>query len=386
MTRIKRIIIMLLKHLVLQHFRSYTQSDFAFSPDVTYVVGPNTSGKSNLLEAIYLLTSGRSYRAESDSQMVQFGEEIGRVKGLMVEAERQSDKDAKVIDEDRTELEVVIVEDKEFSPSTSLREEVKRENGKRYRKKYFVNGVVRSRIKFAWNLQSLLFVPSHLDLIVGSPSLRRGFFDEVLELVDPAYRHAILQYEKAIRQRNALLQTTRETGIRNESQFSYWNSLVITNGQIITKKREELVAYINASNHDVADISVSYDVSTISDARLEQYKAAEVASGVTLVGPHRDDFSVSLRDRKVDRNVRHFGSRGQQRLVVLQLKLLQLSYIERIMGSRPLLLLDDIFSELDESHIQLVMDMVSRQQTIITTTHEEFLSGMKKDSLVIELG
>ena len=373
---------MLLKHLVLQHFRSYTQSDFAFSSGITYVVGPNTSGKSNLLESIYLLSSGRSYRAESDMQMVEFKEEIGRVKGLLIDTERQSVKAAEE-SADRMELEVAIVRDSEGQSDKAAEG-----NGGKYKKKYFVNGVVRSRLKFAWNLKALLFVPSHLDIIVGSPSLRRGFFDEVLELVDPEYRHAALQYEKAIRQRNALLQTTRDTGIRNESQFSYWNNLVITHGSLLTKKRNELVEFINISTRDVADITVSYDASTISVDRLEQYKVAEVVSGVTLVGPHRDDFSVTLKDEKtgVVQNVRYFGSRGQQRLVVLQLKLLQLEFIEKILGERPLLLLDDIFSELDESHIQLVMEMVTKQQTIITTTHEEFIGGLKNDSTVIELG
>lgn len=368
---------MILKHLVLQHFRSYTQSDFAFSPGITYIVGPNTSGKSNLLESIYLLTSGKSYRAESDSQMVQFGEDLGRVKGLVID------------NDEKTELEVAIVEEKDGEEEVrELRGRVKVIGGKRMKKKYFVNSVPRSRLKFAWNLKSLLFVPPDLDIIVGSPSLRRHFFDEVLELVDPDYRHAVISYEKAIRQRNALLQTTRETGIRNAEQFSYWNNLVIMHGSTITAKREEFCEYVNSAKREIAEITMSYDKSVISEERLLQYKEAEVSSGVTLVGPHRDDFSVSLKDGKtgIPQNVRHFGSRGQQRLVVLQLKILQLEYIEKILGERPLLLLDDIFSELDDSHIHLVMEMVTKQQTIITTTHEEFIADRRmKEDVVIEL-
>jgi len=362
---------MLLNHLVLQYFRSYTQSDFAFSPKITYIVGPNTSGKSNILESIYLLSSGKSYRADVDSQMVKFGEEIGRVKGLIAEAA------------DKTELEVVLAKDEVTNFST------KETDVGKFKKKYFVNGVARGKLKFAWNLKSLLFVPSHLDIIVGSPSLRRNFLNEVLELSHLDYHHSLIQYEKALRQRNALLQTTRETGIRNESQFVYWNNLVIAHGNVISQKRWELVQFINSSSREVADIEVTYDKSEISIERLFKYKEAEVASGVTLVGPHRDDFFVELKDEKMTgkRNVKHFGSRGQQRLVVLQLKLLQLEYTEKILGARPLLLLDDIFSELDDSHIHLVMEMVTKQQTIITTTHEEFIVDRRmKEDLIIELG
>jgi DNA replication and repair protein RecF len=133
----------------------------------------------------------------------------------------------------------------------------------------------------------------------------------------------------------------------------------------------------------VFDCVLSYDKSIISKERLLQYKNAEVSAGVTLVGPHRDDFCV-LMNKSVD--VEMFGSRGQQRLVVLQLKLLQLSFMEQSLGVRPLFLLDDIFSELDNEHIKLVMEMVGLQQTILTTTHGEFIEkNLKKDASVVEL-
>ncbi|MBI2420960.1 MAG: hypothetical protein HYV38_02665, partial [Candidatus Levybacteria bacterium] len=145
------------------------------------------------------------------------------------------------------------------------------------------------------------------------------------------------------------------------------------------------------------------DHSKISEERLLEYKEAEEGSGVTLVGPHRDDFFVlfeerpplakastddkSLADRSdgQGRNLKSFGSRGQQRLAILQLKILQLDFIEESLGERPLLLLDDIFSELDSSHIDLVMENINRQQTIITTTHKEFVEKRLKNLEVIEL-
>lgn len=355
---------MLLKRLILQNFRSYDQKTFFFDEKLTYIVGPNTSGKSNLIESIFLLSSGKSYRAEKDSQIIKFGEKIARAKAVIGR-------------EDEAQIEVLIA--KEDDPTQPPSDEIFL-----LKKKYFLNGVLRSRIKFAWQLPSLLFVPSDLDIIDGSPSLRRRFLDNVLELVNEEYRRNLLDYTKAIRQRNALLEHTKETGVRSEKQFAYWDELVIRAGSFLTAKREEFLNYINTQSKDVADVSVEYDKSIISEERLAKYRDAELGSCVTLVGPHRDDFSVSMKEgsAKQSFDVKSFGSRGQQRLAILQLKLLQLAYIEEKTGNRPLLLLDDIFSELDEGHIKLVMDMVTRQQTIITTTHEEFIKNGKENRII----
>lgn len=350
---------MVLKRLALQNFRSYEQATFSFDDKLTYIVGPNTSGKSNLIESIFLLASGKSYRAEKDAQLIRFGETIARAKAV-------------ITGEQEEQLEVVLV--KEEDPASSVGEE-----SIFLKKRYFLNGVPRSRLKFAWQIPSLLFVPSDLDIISGSPGLRRRFLDNVLEVVDEEYRRNLVEYTKAVRQRNALLEQARDTGVRNEKQFEYWDDLVIRTGSYLTGKREEFIKYINSHPKDVADVSVIYDKSVISKERLSKYREAETGSCVTLVGPHRDDFSVHMFDneRSTTHDMKSFGSRGQQRLAILQLKLLQLSFVQEQTGERPLLLLDDIFSELDDGHIKLVMDMVGRQQTIITTTHEEFIENKK---------
>ena len=316
------------------------------------VVGPNTSGKSNLVEAIYLLSTGKSFRTDKDTQMLKFEEEVGRVKGKVTIPSVNSGQ--------LDELEVLITNG-----------EV---NGGSQYKKFLVNGVSKRRVDFAGKLLAVLFSPQDLEIIIESPSLRRNFLDEVLEQVDRNYRVASIAYAKALRQRNALLELVQETGQRNEKQFEYWDNLVIENGNIITQKREELINFLNSSPKDIFDCVVEYDKSTISKQRLLQYEREEVAAGVTLVGPHRDDFIVSMfNGGKTVHNVKFYGSRGQQRLAILQLKMLQLLFIEQSLGERPLLLLDDIFSELDKEHIQLILEEIGKQQTIITTTHEEFI-------------
>lgn len=352
---------MYLNQISLQNFRSYTKSRFVFNSQTTFILGPNTSGKSNLMEAIYLLASGKSFRAEKDANMVAFGKEIGRVSG-------SAEQNSEVV-----KLEVMVTTGMVAGIRTQF-------------KKFMINGVAKRRSDFVGMLPAVIFCPSDLDIIILSPSFRREFLDSVLEQVDREYRSAKSEYDKGIRQRNALLQVVKESGRRNSKHFEYWDELVIRTGQEITKKREEFIAFINSSQKDILDIQLIYDKSVISKERLAQYEREEGFSGVTLVGPHRDDFIVNMLVKKERVDIRNFGSRGQQRLAVVQLKLLQIQYIEKLLGLRPILLLDDIFSELDDDHINLVTQMITYQQTIISTTHKEFIGRSHvKDSSMIEL-
>ncbi|OGH10710.1 MAG: hypothetical protein A3B38_04480 [Candidatus Levybacteria bacterium RIFCSPLOWO2_01_FULL_36_13] len=335
----------MLKSIFLQNFRSYKKDDFEFSENSTLIVGPNTAGKSNLLEAIFLISTGKSNRAGIDPQMIHFGKEIGRVKAQV----------------DDLELEVVLTNGNLGG------------NKSQY-KKFLINGVAKRRVDFEGNLPAVLFSPQDLDIIVDSPTLRREFLNNVLEQVDRDYRIANISFVKALRQRNALLENAHDSGTKNPKHFEYWDNQVIENGQIITKKREEFIEFVNSSLKDIFEFEISYDKSEISQLRLLQYEREELAAGVTLVGPHRDDFSLLMKNHDLH-DVRYFGSRGQQRLAILQLKSLELEYVEKVLGKKPLLILDDIFSELDSSHIKLILEQIGKQQTIISTTHKEFVSA-----------
>ncbi len=341
---------MILKTLSLQKFRSYNNATYTLSPEVTFIVGENTAGKSNLIEAINYLSVGKSFRADKELQVIRFGEDIARVKGS-------------VIGDDDATLEAVFA----FLPAAG-REPF-------FQKRFLVNGLPKRRVDFAGILPSVLFTPEDLEIIIASPSVRRNFFDSVLEQVDRTYRTAQIAYTKALRQRNALLESARGTGTRNTEQFAYWDKLLIENGQILTGKREAFVSFVNESQKSILSFQMHYDPSRMSHDRLAQYKDAEIGAGMTLVGPQRDDFFLTLSIGTEEKDVRHFGSRGQQRLAVLQLKLLQILYMESILGNRPLLLLDDIFSELDAGHIAHILSEIPKQQTVITTTHEEFIGS-----------
>lgn len=351
---------MRLSALALQNFRSYKAASFYFPQSVTVVVGPNASGKSNFLEAVSVLATGKSFHAETDVEMMRFGQEVGRVKGKIQDT-----------DEDTTVLEMVVAQLEG-----------------RVQKRYLVNDVPRRRVDFAGRLPAVLFLPQDLEIIIGSPGTRRRFLDSVLEQTDRQYRLHLTAYEKAIRRRNKLLEQARESGRRDERLFQYWDELTITHGQAITEARERLITFLNEEEQRVFPVRLLYDKSTISESRLSEYRNAEIASGVTLVGPHRDDFVVHMQHSETKRTerIKQFGSRGQQRLAVLQLKMLQIRYLETEQGERPLLLLDDIFSELDEGHMRLLSEIIAAQQTIITTTHQEFLATLTTETPgIIEL-
>lgn len=326
----------MLSDVTLSQFRSYAKQTFSFAQTTTLIVGPNTAGKTNILEAIMLIATGKSFRADRDSEMIQWKAGFARVKGRVGE----------------TTLDVVL---------TST-------------KKYLVNGIPRRQLDFVGNLRAVLFWPEHLELVTDSPSLRRKYLDGVLVQIDREYRRNLLSYERGLRQRNRLLDAISE-GKAHHHQLQFWDQLLIKAGGYLTDTRAAFIDFINAYRVSRIAYHVEYDKSVISESRLEQYKDEEVAAKATLVGPHRDDFLVTKNDLDISK----YGSRGEQRLAILWLKLTELAYIEQETGERPLLLLDDIFSELDAKHRTLVMDIVGKQQTIITSTEE--IAGIKADTI-----
>ena len=411
----------------LSNFRNYPKKTFVFSPVNTLIIGDNASGKTNLLEAVFSLATGGSFRTESDREAIEFGKEVGRVQGVILTpnlfrgknpvGNTESGRDPSPAsrrtqdDSERKELEVLL--------STGIVMGVKAPL-----KKYSVNGVGKRMVDFAGILKVVLFWPQDMDLVTDSPSLRRRYLDSVLVQVDREYRRSLISYDKGLRQRNRLLEAIRDQGAHRH-QLMFWDQLLIKTGEYITKKREEYIEYINSCQLSAClqarqvvscqfeGYQLIYDKSVISATRLEQYKEEEVAAGVTLVGPHRDDFEFRIKNdelRKTKdtsdgvrmhssevegfRNLSHFGSRGEQRLAVLWLKLGELAYIEEKTGEKPVLLLDDIFSELDHEHRKIIFEVIGNQQTIITTTDEHFienkllkpsLSGVEGSLMIIRL-
>jgi DNA replication and repair protein RecF len=351
---------MILTRISLTSFRNYAKKAFDIHPYVTLVVGENAVGKTNIIEAISMTSTGKSFRADSDREVIRWGEELARV------VARGSEET----------LELVIT-----TGEVSGR--------KAPSKKFLVNGVPRRAIDFVGNLHSVLFWPEDLELVTDSPSLRRRYLDRVLVQVDREYRRNLYSYERGLRQRNSLLDRIQE-GTASRSQLLFWNQLLIKAGTYITESREAFLIYVNACPLEGSSYRIDYDRSVISEARLLQYADEEVAAGATLVGPHRDDIEFKIKNTTKLQMEEYadtfiplsaYGSRGEQRLGVLWLKLAELSFITEKTGNRPILLLDDIFSELDEPHKKLILDVVRKQQTVITSAEDDVETLLKEEGI-----
>lgn len=346
----------MVKTVKLNDFRNFNNKVIDFSQKITVIVGRNAAGKTNILESLSLLSTGKSFRARVEEEMVNYEHDIARVSGTLLSG---------------LNLEVVV--------TRGLIDIGSAHPEKVARKRLLINGVGKRMVDFAGNFKTTLFGPWDMDLVTESPSVRRKFLDNALSQVDKEYRRCLLSYEKGLRQRNRLLFRIREEGL-SRSQLLFWNQLLIKNGDYISSKRGEFIDFVNVSNLNVSEnkFNLEYDKSVISEGRLEQYANEEVAAATTLVGPHRDDF-VFFDDK---RNLESYGSRGEQRMGVLWIKMAELNYVEEKTSERPTLLLDDIFSELDHEHRSVVMNLARNQQTIITTADKHYIDDLDSDAII----
>jgi len=248
------------------------------------------------------------------------------------------------------------------------------------KRKYLVDGVSRRRKDILGILPLVLFRPEDVELISGSPDVRRKFLDRLMIQVDKEYEHCLSTYEQALRRRNKILDTIRD-GTASRYSLAFWDGLLIKHGQVIQDKRRQLVEYINGlfeKSELFKKLKVVYDVSVISENRLTQYADAEVAVGYTLVGPHKDDLVI----KEGSRDLSIYGSRGEQRMAVLAMKMGEIYYLEEKGKKKATLLLDDIFSELDEEHKQEVLRVMAGRQVIVTTADEEDLKMFDKAEII----
>ncbi len=374
---------MRIARIELSHFRSYVAQTFHFGT-TTVVVAPNGRGKTNLLEAIYLLSTGESLRAGLTEEMIAWGSDISQVTGivfstsanqLVSEPARQRASRSEISDDgEYTSLGVILTRGVYL--------------GKRVQKRrYLVDGVSRTRATFAGRLPAVMFRPEDMRLVEGNPSRRRQYMDEVLSLAHPDYARAHTTYEASLRRRNRVLDAIRE-GTASRTQLSFWDQSLIKNGNVLTDYRRDYLEYLSGVTTTFGQYRLQYAASTISSVRLAEHAEAEVAVGHTLVGPHKDDFVIEQENKSKNekaKNLMIYGSRGEQRLGVLFLKWGALRYMEDRAKVQPVLLLDDIFSELDREHRDEVVRMAAGRQTILTTAEEEVAPLFGSETDIIRL-
>lgn len=374
---------MILKQLRLQNFRLFTSKQLDFIKQTTLILGPNASGKTNILEAIYLLASGKSFRAIKEAEVIRNGADFSVIQSTINPDKIEDPRQSQDNQQSTINLEIILTKGEVQGKKTA-------------RKMFKVNGVGKRWKDFVANFSAVLFRPEDIDIILGTPSIRRNYLDSVLTQTDWKYRVSLITYKKGLRQRNKLLSKIKD-GEAQRSQLIFWNQLLIKNGEFITEKRQSLIEFYNQYLQSYKNlfkgkinIKIDYDKSIISESRLDKYKQAEIGAGVTLVGPHRDDIVFKIQNSELriqkERDLRVFGSRGEQRMAVFALKLTEVEFIIKRSGRRPILLLDDIFSELDKIHRNQIINIVPRQQTIITTTDLNMIDKRLRDKMeVVEL-
>ena len=383
---------MFLKKLSLIGFRNHLNTNIEFESGLTLILGRNGAGKTNVLETINLLSSGDTFREGKIEEMVSFDSEVAHVGGVVRNLKNQ-----------KSEIKVKESTGVDDYDETQLRVTLTRGvlGGKRVSKRRFlVNDVGKSKRNFVGNLRSVAFRPEDMRLVEGSPSRRRKFLDEVLCQVDRNYLSSLMTYGKGLVRRNKTLQMIRD-GETSRSALEYWDRLVLKHGEYVQKGRFKLVDFFNeCKEYEDFGLRMEYDHSIMSPARLEQYAVQEVGAGHTLVGPHRDDIRLIVGNSKFknsnsklsglrriggELDLAAYGSRGEQRLGVLWLKLMALEFVEEVTGERPLLLLDDVYSELDDEHRELVSGVVDRQQTIVTSADRQNVETLIESAQILEL-
>ncbi len=311
------------------------------------------------MEAIYILATGKSQKALYDKDLINYSRDHCAIEGLV---------------ESQNENYLLNLQIVAKSPDSNIT-----------LKKASTNKVPKTLSGFAGTLTACIFSPEDINIVTGPPSDRRRYLDLLLSQTDHNYKKTLNLYLRAVRQRNKVLEMIREEH-RGAQQLDFWNSQITAQSQILHESRQNFVEFakkiipnyserlIDGEKH----IEFAYKKSEITLERLSNYKEKEIASKQTLIGPHRDDFLINVGQK----NMAEFGSRGQQRAVVLLLKLLEIAYLEEIKKERPVLLLDDIFSELDSKHRKYVLDIINQQQTIATSAESSEILGVKRGKII----
>lgn len=393
---------MYLTALSLTNFRNYRAATLPLAPGLTIFTGPNGAGKSNILEAVHCLATGRSYRARSEAELRSFAPDperpYTRVAGDVATGENT------------TTLEVIWAAEQEQDAGFS--------------KRIRIGGAPRRASSLLQHLHVVLFTPHDIALVDGSPSARRRYLDYLLSRIDPQYLRTLQGYEHVMAERNALLRALRDGTTRDRRQLAAWNQELTTMGAAIIALRLAYAAHVadplahyfatltgtggrarsssagpcppsagEQPNNPVTELQLRYDstvplpatpcppaelrMSALPDgwladiqaafaAALAEQAAREHAQAVTVVGPHRDDLTF-LRG---DHPLAAYGSRGEQRLAALTLKLTEIALLHAESGQWPVILLDDFLSELDEQRRRHVLAALAPNVQAFATTSD----------------
>lgn len=346
---------MFLKKLQLENFRNIESLDLAFDPNknVTVIIGENAQGKTNLLESVYFLALTKSFKTQNFEEVIMRNREHGRVKGT-------------VSDEDDKELEIAF-------GVVPLKQ-------KKYKKDKAPTDIKR----YLNNLNVVLFTPEDIKIIKGEPDDKRKYLNTICVQAYKDFLGIFLTYKKALYNRNKAL-------LSGGAHLEVWNEKLAEFGLQIWEQRASVIDYFSKKmNSKYQKLSTSNDKLEIEYKTppkntaeylklLEESYTKDLEKGVTHIGPHRDSFKVLLNGE----DMKKFSSRGELRTAVLAMKFVELELISEFTGQQPILLLDDVFSELDHAHQEHLISAILDHQSFITTTCREHINFFGKNIQVL---
>ncbi len=355
---------MIVKYIKLNNYRNFNEIDIELNDKLNIFIGNNAQGKTNLLESIYISSIGRTFRTNKEEDLIKFGSKKSIVDLTITKKNR--------IKKIRIELE-------------KSKKKVVKINDIRLEKNNDLIGI----------LNNVIFTPDDLKLIKGSPSERRKLLNIIISQIKPNYKYLLKNYKKVIIQRNNILRNINNKNF-NREVLEIWNNYLVNIGTDILEYRKEYFKslkkyskeiYSNISqNNEILDIEYKSSLGIVEKLNREQTKEIfnkkikknldkEIYKGITLFGPHRDDLIIKINKKEC----KSFGSQGQQRSAALSLKLSEIEIIKNEIGEYPILLLDDVLSELDNNRKKYLLSYINKLQTIITSTNDIDLNNIIKE-------
>lgn len=347
---------MYLSQIYLANFRNFSKNTFEFHESLTLILGENAHGKTSLLEGVYFSSYGHGFRESKEEELLKWETDQGLVEVLYTGEQKEM-------------FQIAL-----------------RHLGQGIEKRYFVNKTQKSYYQYAqFQKKAVLFAPENILIVIGSPDIRREYLNKSISAYDIEYQKKLRNYENALRKRNKILEIHHNSPLLGE-ELLFWNQYLEEQATYITQRRDEFMNYLN--NHPQVSeriFRIEYHKNEFTKERLLATSDEERRRRRTRIGPHKDDFTIYLMQGNAEENVHLYGSRSQQRLAVFWLKLNEISMLEKQFKVKPVLLLDDIFSELDTHNKKLVLDVIGNYQTIATSTESELPELTKLPKSVIEL-
>jgi len=342
---------MRLLKLTLQGFRSFTKKrSFTFDPRFTLIIGPNSVGKTNLLEAIYLVSKNQGFREK-------------KLVDLIGNKDEQASVTVETNEEELTKLEVRV-----------------NKKGDQISKLQYVNDHYKTIKAFRERTYNVvLFQPDDLQLVSGNGAVRRQYFDRLLSAVDYEYYRAKTNYERGVYKRNKILENANHYGLASVRELlRFWDEYLTKQVKYINQERQAVVDFINQESQlNGMEFKITYQASLFIDSQSQEQLEHELRVKRTLSGPGLDDFVFYRLEEQANKNLANYGSRSEQRLAVLWLKINELRYLKEKSEFAPILLMDDIFSELDEENSERILKVAHEYQTVVTTAHLEVIPLIK---------